>query len=318
MSWWIYLIIILGTMLVSFFLERWFSTKSFYKNKNEEETYIEDDYEDDYSDYFTEWEIEEADWGYWTINQLTDYTNELRTNNSEAIDFDYSGSNEYNIKKTFQVLNYYDDYKKYIFNSQLLKLEKELNKKYDAILTQIIIVALLKFNYYAALSTNNLLYFLFEEDIKVDSSFENFINKTNKLVSDYLGYITTGILEEIDLTEQLDSYNNHNQIEDLLDFGSNFINDWFEEMITLIHELGLNFDDDEDYTFEQNNVEEALNYFSLTKDDTYHSFKKKYRWFSTKYHPDANPSHKKFAETEMQKINGFKDILEEYFRNKKT
>jgi len=173
-----------------------------------------------------------------------------------SLDFEYYGSSEYNMKKAFHVLNYYDDYKKYIFNSQLLKLEKELNNNYDAMLTQIIIIALLKFNYYAALSTNNLLYFLFEKGMKVDTIFENFINKTNKLVSDYLGYVTTSILEEIDFTEQLDSYNNHNEIEEFLDFGSNFIDEWFEDMLALINALGLNADEDDDYTFESNDVEE--------------------------------------------------------------
>ncbi|AUM62422.1 DnaJ domain-containing protein [Spiroplasma monobiae] len=155
-----------------------------------------------------------------------------------------------------------------------------------------------------------------------------------------------GIIEKALLLidkKQLDPYKHHLLLEEIMDLGDDFTYHWsrmLDQVVDLTVETFMfqseygqsdstsysstysdffgNSDDDFDDFFEKtktlvfnDEVNDAFNYFGISKMAKPEEFKKIYRKMAKQFHPDLNPDPS--AAQEMKKINIFKEIVEQYY-----
>ncbi|AHI53554.1 hypothetical protein SSABA_v1c01420 [Spiroplasma sabaudiense Ar-1343] len=164
------------------------------------------------------------------------------------------------------------------------------------------------------------------------TSFESIENLLKKLI------ILVG-------KNEIDQYRHHMLIEEIIEGGEDLTFHWarmLEQIIessfesisfesrygkpyegysqdeTLDSPFGDPDQDNFDKFFEQTHtlvindeVNEAFNFFGLTKMTEPSDFKKTYRHFAKKFHPDVNSNES--SASEMKKINIYKQIIEDYF-----
>ncbi|ARU92121.1 hypothetical protein SCLARK_001653 [Spiroplasma clarkii] len=131
-------------------------------------------------------------------------------------------------------------------------------------------------------------------------------------------------------------YKNHLLIEEMIDVGDEFTFHWSKMLDQVIElttetirfeetyggssssqEYHYNTTNDYDDFFEKtktmvlnDEIDDAFDYFEISKLSTLDNFKKVYRKFAKKYHPDVNPEPS--AAIEMKKINVYKNVVEKY------
>ncbi|ALD66090.1 DnaJ domain-containing protein [Spiroplasma cantharicola] len=156
-----------------------------------------------------------------------------------------------------------------------------------------------------------------------------------------------GIIEKSFLLidkRKLDPYKHHLLIEEIIDLGDDFTYHWsrmYDQVIDLTVEtfifqskygkpnnpskstvesdfFSVEDEDDFDDFFEKtktlvfnDEVNDAFNYFGISKIAKPDEFKKIYRKMAKQFHPDLNSDQS--SATEMKKINLFKEIVEKYY-----
>ncbi|WP_338985365.1 DnaJ domain-containing protein [Spiroplasma endosymbiont of Diplazon laetatorius] len=144
--------------------------------------------------------------------------------------------------------------------------------------------------------------------------------------------------------KQIDPYKHHLLIEEIIDLGDDFTYHWsrmLDQVVDLTVETFVfqneygqtnsssysstysdffanDDEDDFDGFFEKtktmvfnDEVNDAFNYFGISKMAKPDEFKKIYRKMAKQFHPDLNPDPS--AAIEMKKINMFKEIVEQYY-----
>ncbi|WP_339022560.1 DnaJ domain-containing protein [Spiroplasma endosymbiont of Crioceris asparagi] len=303
--------------------------KIFHKNKNfknQDEFYIS------WDNFFFDKEIK-------TLNDaqdcLEDYRHELNNliacQRAEFINKEFKlNINTLEIMEVFQTIPCVSN-----FNA----IRDELEKEYDGLLTELVIIALTKFSYLVSKKLFEIVEKKFPKNRMTQSPFlkmieimkresisgiEEIINKstlflgikkldeTNIQEIINLGFVpayywTRMLKEVVSLTYETFSYEREfGPNSETKDFGTIEIEDesqFYEQVEDFISKTQTLILDSA--------TEEALTFFKLTRFSTKEDFKQAYRKLSKKYHPDLNKSPN--SEQIMQKINLYKILLEEYF-----
>ncbi|AHI52565.1 DnaJ domain-containing protein [Spiroplasma culicicola] len=200
--------------------------------------------------------------------------------------------------------------------------------------------ALTKFTYYTTLKFWKVFNFTFANKNINDPNLGRLFEVMQRTGLDAVeGIINKALLLMDD--KEIIPYKQHLLVEEIIDLGDEFTYHWsrmLDQAIDLTIEafnfeaeygstntysytntsnFNSNQEDFEDF-FEKtktmvfnDEVNEAFNYFGISKLEKPEIFKKVYRKLAKQYHPDVNPDPG--AANEMKKINVFKTIVEQYY-----
>ncbi|AGR41877.1 DnaJ domain-containing protein [Spiroplasma diminutum] len=276
---------------------------------------------------------------YWVIDNLLSAISDFNNQINEILSIqklpEQLDSYSWNINIISTQENFYSypmtSYFRQTYNSISLNLGQ-----YEAAL---IITSLSKFTYYTTDKFWKVFNYTFANKNINDRALLRIFEVMQRTSLDAVNGIIEKALLLID-KKQIDSYKHHLLIEEILDLGDDFTYHWsrmLDQVVDLTVETFMfqneygqtnsstyseffaqdDEDDFEDF-FEKtktlvfkDEVNDAFNYFGITKMAKPEEFKKIYRKFAKQFHPDLNSDPS--AAVEMKKINVFKEILEQYY-----
>ncbi|AOG60133.1 hypothetical protein SHELI_v1c01780 [Spiroplasma helicoides] len=243
-----------------------------------------------------------------------------------------------------------EDFDSYPCTSFFKYTYEYLSRRVGSYGATLIVTALTKYTYYTTFKFWKVFNFTFSSKDIDDYPLKRIFEVMQRVCVDALEGIIDKALMLMDDREII-PYKEHLLVEQIVDLGDEFTYHWskmLDQVIDLtLEEYTYNYNHDRNYTSEQsyssynetlefasNNsnyfednsedfyektctmvfndeVNDAFNYFGITKMSSMDEFKKVYRKLAKQFHPDINSEPE--AAYEMKKINVFKTIIEQYF-----
>ncbi|QBQ07410.1 hypothetical protein SGLAD_v1c02110 [Spiroplasma gladiatoris] len=300
---------------------------SFYNNSIEESSFID-------------WVRASQDVYYWTVENLLvmieNFNNKIKDNLKNIIWPDKYSENYF---WDFTNFGFSEEFSSYPCTSYFKSTYEYLFKKIGSYGATLVISACTKYCYYTTIRFWKVFNSTFSNKNINDKNIARIFDVMQRTSLDAI----EGIIEKaILLTEGIDivPYKHHLLVEEIIDIGDDFTYHW-SKMLDQVVDLTLEAymfqkdmnqesssfsqeffknqqESDFDDFFEKtktmvfnDEVNDAFNYFGISKLDSPQEFKKIYRKLAKQFHPDVNPDP--YAAQEMKKINMFKTIVEQYY-----
>lgn len=297
----------------------------------------------DYSDgesSFILWERAYKDENFWDVGNMVQMIDKFNDEVEEICRFqDLPEEFTQGFEWSFKKLNIKETFFAYPGASDFKAIYQHLLQKVGNFTATLMIAALVKFCYYTTEKFWKVMNYTFSNRQKQLPAVFRIYEVMQRTCVD----VIEGIVEKNLLLcgeTEVTPYKNHLLIEEMVDVGDDFTFHW-SKMLDQVIELTIetirfeetygggntstssytyyNPNEDFDDFFEKtktmvmnDEVDEAFDYFGLSKLATLENFKKVYRKFAKKYHPDVNSDPS--AAIEMKKINAYKTVVEKHIQ----
>ncbi|AKU79988.1 hypothetical protein STURON_00742 [Spiroplasma turonicum] len=135
-----------------------------------------------------------------------------------------------------------------------------------------------------------------------------------KLTSDYLNDFLCMLYNKLRKFE-INKFKEFYNISSLIDYGESYYNEFLNAIFEKLYNKYINYIKGNSIgNINDKSLLEAFDYFGLTLDTSYDQFKKNYRLFAKKNHPDINKEKK--LKIDMTVVNKYKNIVEEFYKLK--
>ncbi|QGS51637.1 DnaJ domain-containing protein [Spiroplasma tabanidicola] len=313
--------------------------KKFQKEFNKKSSIFNNSFDES---SFIEWERASQDVYYWTIENILAMIESYNLEIKEFLNnqlFPNKLEEAYNWR--FISLDYNEEFTSYPCTSFFEKTYDFLNKKIGSYGATLVISACTKYCYYTTIKFWKVFNATFSNKNINDKTLLRVFEVMQRTALDAIECIVEKallLIADIDIVP----YKHHLLVEEIIDLGDDFTYHWsrmFDQVVDLTLETYIyqkdfnetihsftqeyyNNIDETDGDFEDffektktlvfnDEVNDAFNYFGISKMDRPSDFKKIYRKLAKQFHPDVNPDPN--AAIEMKKINMFKTIIEQYY-----
>ncbi|AGR40883.1 DnaJ domain-containing protein [Spiroplasma taiwanense] len=237
----------------------------------------------------------------------------------------------------FKKIDITEKFYSYPMTSYFQNIYNFVNQKIGSYEASLVLMSISKFTYFTTLKFWKIFNHTFSNKDINEKPLLRVFEVMQRTGLDSIENILEKILLIID-NKKIDLYKQHLIVEEIIDLGDDFTYHWsrmFDQVIDLTVETFLFqnkygkttsstysniFEEEKDFEdfFEKtktmvfnDEVNEAFAYFEITKMAKPDEFKKIYRKYAKKFHPDVNSDPN--SSNEMKKINVFKTIIEQYY-----
>lgn len=275
----------------------------------------------------------------WTLEFVREMSKDYVDKLNDEVPFDLFPSSLKSFNYVFNKLGTSEFFTKYLSYSDFDNIYTIIKNQFDNYTASLCILMINKFNYFSISKFWNV----FKANFLGQKQYEEktFLKLFEAMKLTNLEIIEKLVMKFIVSAEsvvKLDFYRHHLLIEEMIDLGEEQIWHWTKMLDQFVdatiegiydQEQIEGFDetfaqetnDFENQTFEDffektktvvynDELDEAFDYFGVKRNITIPEFRKIYRVFAKKYHPDLNPDAN--AANEMKKVNIYKEIIENY------